>query len=131
MMAEDLTEPSWQCITFLSRSQAEALDAGIGQVEVRVLTVDAWDVLSHEALLDKLGEIFEFPDYYGRNYNALDDCLRDLSWLPAPAYALRVREAGALWCDGPEVGGALVESWLLAAEHWARQGVAFHLLFLW
>lgn len=29
----------------------------------------------------KLSEVLSFPDYYGRNWNALNDCLKDFSWI--------------------------------------------------
>jgi RNAse (barnase) inhibitor barstar len=35
-----------------------------------------------EALLDALSVALRFPDYFGRNWNALDECITDLSWLP-------------------------------------------------
>lgn len=40
------------------------------------------DVSSKEQLMLVLEEALRFPDYFGRNWDALSDCLRDLSWLP-------------------------------------------------
>ena len=34
-----------------------------------------------EELLDALYVSLSFPDYFGGNWNALDECIRDLSWL--------------------------------------------------
>ncbi|HEX6756066.1 MAG TPA: barstar family protein [Mycobacteriales bacterium] len=39
-------------------------------------------------LLDAIAEALEFPGWTGRNWDALADALRDLSWLPPGAYAL-------------------------------------------
>jgi len=35
-----------------------------------------------DALLDALSVAFRFPNYFGKNWNALEECIRDLSWLP-------------------------------------------------
>lgn len=32
-------------------------------------------------LFNKLSELLEFPDYFGSNWDALYDCLNDLSWI--------------------------------------------------
>lgn len=40
-------------------------------------------VMSTKVLaLDAIGAALSFPEHYGRNLDALYDCLRDLSWLP-------------------------------------------------
>ena len=39
-------------------------------------------VRSKRALLSVLAQELEFPAYFGFNWDALDDCLRDLHWLP-------------------------------------------------
>jgi hypothetical protein len=144
VIAEDLLQPSWNCVHFLDPEQARRVERGLADVEqrgLRVVSVQATALLTHDALLTALGEAFAFPGYYGHNYNALDECLRDLSWLPASGHVLRVEQAAALWREAPEVGGALVRTWLFCAEYRAgQQAVApgaqrpdpspFHLLFL-
>ncbi|HZI11831.1 MAG TPA: barstar family protein [Myxococcus sp.] len=39
-------------------------------------------VSGKEQLMLVLEEALQLPDYFGRNCDALSDCLRDLSWLP-------------------------------------------------
>jgi RNAse (barnase) inhibitor barstar len=38
--------------------------------------------------LEEIGRVFNFPDYYGKNMNALNDCLNDLEWLQKENYIL-------------------------------------------
>jgi len=40
------------------------------------------EILSKSMLLTALGSGLRFPDYYGTNWDALEECIRDLSWLP-------------------------------------------------
>jgi RNAse (barnase) inhibitor barstar len=42
---------------------------------------------------DEIGAALQFPYYFGENLNALDECLRDLEWLPADRYVIVVRDA--------------------------------------
>lgn len=39
-------------------------------------------VSSKEQLMRALKEALQLPDYFGQNWDALADCLRDLSWFP-------------------------------------------------
>src|SRR5687768_12541042 len=39
-------------------------------------------VSAKDQLMRLLEDELRFPDYFGRNWDALSDCLRDLSWLP-------------------------------------------------
>jgi RNAse (barnase) inhibitor barstar len=40
-------------------------------------------IRSKQKLLNVLADKLRFPRYFGHNWDALEECLRDLSWLPA------------------------------------------------
>ncbi len=42
----------------------------------------------------QVAKALSFPDYFGKNLDALDECLADLSWIEKERVALVVREAG-------------------------------------
>jgi RNAse (barnase) inhibitor barstar len=50
--------------------------------------------LDRAGTLSAFGRALSFPAYYGHNLDALEECLRDLSWLPAGPVEL-------VWEDGP------------------------------
>lgn len=39
-----------------------------------------------DGVFENYAREFGFPDYFGHNYPALEECLTDLDWLPAPGY---------------------------------------------
>lgn len=52
-------------------------------------------------LLDHWAAALQFPDYFGRNWDAFDDMLGDLGWMPAAGYAIFVTSAHRLLEDAP------------------------------
>ena len=44
-------------------------------------------------LFDEFAAAWQFPPYFGENWDAFDECLADLEWLPASAYVLFVTDA--------------------------------------
>jgi hypothetical protein len=51
------------------------------------------------ALFDEFAAAWQFPPYFGENWDALDECLADLEWLRASAYVLFVADALQLLDD--------------------------------
>jgi hypothetical protein len=73
-----------------------------------------------EELLSQLAERLRFPEYFGRNWDALGDCLRDLEWLGERRVVIR-------HSDLPPVPDTILRSYLevlsWAVETWElRQG---------
>ncbi|WP_160323672.1 barstar family protein [Defluviitalea phaphyphila] len=46
-----------------------------------------------DELFAEFAEVLQFPDYFGNNWAAFDECLNDLDWLPGEAYLLIIEDA--------------------------------------
>jgi hypothetical protein len=123
-----LDRVDWSCVHFTGEGPAEEdlTDRGIGLVRLR-----GEEIEDERKLLDALAVGFSFPGYFGRNWDAVDECLRDLSWLPADGYVLVVAGAERFWRRDPRLPAKLIRSWLFCAEIWARRETPFHLVFEW
>lgn len=79
-------------------------------------------------LLRAIGEALAFPPYYGQNWDALEECLADLSWLPAAGYLLLYDHADQLARHAPDawrIGCATMQH---AASIWASRATPFYVL---
>jgi len=83
-----------------------------------LLCLDARGITSKTALLQAIGQILDFPDYYGANWDALEECLFDLSWWEGPA-CLLIEHAEVLGTDDLEL---LADIWGEAAAAWSEAG---------
>ena len=87
-------------------------------------------------LFAEFARALEFPDYFGHNWDALEECLADLEWLPAKGYILLITDAGCVLPDEEEYE-TFLEILRDAGEAWgsgqagmgARQATPFHVLF--
>ncbi|AGL14312.1 barstar family protein [Actinoplanes sp. N902-109] len=72
------------------------------------------------------------PRYFGWNWDALSDCLRDLNWLPAEQYLVVVENAARLLSDNLADRHTLFRMLDRAVRHWAsslgKKPVAFKVL---
>lgn len=50
--------------------------------------LDGGDLDSKRTTLDGIAAVLDFPEWAGRNLDALFDCLTDLSWLPEGEHVL-------------------------------------------
>ena len=86
-------------------------------------SLDGRDLVDKGRLLTALGRALNFPDYYGNNWDALDECLDDLSWHDGPLYLL-ITHAECIPADLREV---LTDIFADAARCWATQSRPFAL----
>ena len=50
-------------------------------------------------LFTEFARALGFPDYFGHNWDAMEECLADLEWLPAKGYVLLLTDAQAVLAD--------------------------------
>ncbi len=58
-------------------------------------TLDGRALDDKDVLLEALGWALELPDYYGANWDALEECLMDMSWQSGPVL-LQIEHADRL-----------------------------------
>jgi RNAse (barnase) inhibitor barstar len=131
LITENLLQVTWHCIHFVSRREEATLRAKLDGSGLLVFDIQGSSIATEENLFSAVAKELRFPEYFGKSWDALDECLRDMQWLPSKGYVLFVRDAEQFWRRAGRIAGAFVEAWLFAAEEWSRHGVPFHLVFLW
>lgn len=64
--------------------------------------INATELQTKTEIFDVFAKAFEFPDYFGRNWDALDECMSDLSWLSGDGIVLIVLRSSAISDDSPD-----------------------------
>lgn len=134
-----LGDPPW----FAHVGSTEALDGLAQQLEARGASprrLGGSAMTTLDGCFDEVSSALFFPNYFGRNWDALDECLVDLSWLPAPAYVLVIDEALDVLRDEPveqletlvRILGRAASEWsapIALGEPWDRPAAPFHTVF--
>jgi RNAse (barnase) inhibitor barstar len=78
-------------------------------------------IRSKEKLLAVFSDKLRFPKYFGWNWDALEECLRDLSWLPSNQSVAIVHADLPFGAGGVnrQVYLAVLQS---AIDHWSKTG---------
>lgn len=110
----DLTPEAAAAVVRLARS--------LGLEAVRV---DCAGCADKAGLLERMADALGFPAWFGGNWDALFDCLADLSWRPAPGYVLVLENTGTLRQYAPESLDTAVAILADAAAAWSERGRPF------
>lgn len=127
MRLADLKKTSPVAVHF---ALSKEIEAGLGPLGLVVMEGSVSEVRTDQELFSVVAAAMQFPDYFGNNWDALDECLGDMDWLPSDGYLLVLRDATKGWSKSPYVLGRFVTSWLEASEGWAANHIPFHLVFV-
>jgi hypothetical protein len=102
-----------------------------------VKTIKGLHCKTPAALFAEFARALKFPDYFGHNWDALEECLADLEWLSAKGYILLITDAECVLPDDEEEYETFLEVLRDAGEAWGsgqagmgtRQATPFHVLF--
>jgi len=117
-----LEPPSGLC-ELRSRLSSEELRRSLEAQGVRCFVLDLRGVPDKAALLEAWAESVDAPDWVGRNWDALDEVMRDLSWARAERYVVIVTGAGELASADPKAWQTALDILRTAVEEWRTRGI--------
>lgn len=128
--------PSPPFFTLLAGDAAaleQALESLNTRPEATVRVVEGTDLGTTKGLIQALARALAFPDYFGTNWDAVDECLSDLEWLPSRQVVLVFGNAGRLLKLPPDDLEILAEILATTTEAWAEAHspatpMSFHVL---
>lgn len=91
-----LSVPYFVASDHASRLRSELRGAGF-----KVFDAEAADCADEKCLLEAVGNAMPFPDYFGRNWDAFDDCLGDLQREDFGPTALVINGADRMFRSSP------------------------------
>lgn len=97
----------------------------IDRVRGRALDVAKIGYAEKDVLLKRIAAALDFPQWFGENWDALEDCLCDLSWRNAQGHVLILEGAKA-----DDDFGVLADILRSSAQYWAGRGKPFLAVFV-
>jgi RNAse (barnase) inhibitor barstar len=113
---------------FLGRAAPETITGLAEAAGWRCFHVDGTQIASKPALLEATAAAVDFPAYCGRNWDALEECLRDLSWAPAKGYLILWDDARVLAKADPRAFATAADILRSVSEYWQSKGIPFVVL---
>jgi len=92
----------------------------VGDESVFVGTVEGNKCNTLEGLFSEFAEAFEFPDYFGYNWAAFDECLNDLGWLSSDAYLLLLTDIDKVLVSSENSFKVLVKTLVRSVGEWTQ-----------
>lgn len=110
---------------FVDVRDREAIEEAAIALGHAVAPVDLAGCGDKAEVLDRFARALRFPDWFGNNWDALADCLGDLSWWPADGYLLLVDHAGAWRAADGDAFAIVLDILDQAAGEWRMRRVPF------
>jgi hypothetical protein len=101
----------------------EDYEAAADKLEWRCIVVDGTDVEDKDAFLESCDEAFELPEWFGMNWDALDECLSDLDHEGAEGVLVVWSGWGAFAEASPKDFAVALDVLTGAVRTWTREGV--------
>jgi RNAse (barnase) inhibitor barstar len=100
------------------------------KLELKLFHLTGKEIRDRDTLFEALAHTMKFPEYFGRNWDALEECLRDLEWLSAQGYVILFEEPRHLLESSNDVFITFLEIVISVAQEWFNERVPFHLVLM-
>jgi len=108
---------------FRSRRASEEICRSIEAQGIRCLLLDLRGVSDKAGLLAAWAESIGAPGWVGRNWDAMDEAMRDLGWARAERYVVIVTGAGELASTDATAWQTALDILRMAVNEWQTRGI--------
>lgn len=126
----DLLDPHANGVYFVGREDAEPIATGSVMASLHLTRIDLAAVADKAGLLDCIADALRFPSYFGHNWDALEDCLNDLSWLPPGGFVVLFEHVDALQNAEGDDFETLLDILAAVTAEAAAAGLPWHAFFV-
>ena len=120
---EQLVEENKGGVWFLpAQADARALQKVAKKAGFAFFHIDGRKIMRKEQLMNAAATAMSFPDHFGNNWDALEECLTDLEWVDADGYMIYYDHIDGLLTTHPDQFETLVEILRDAVGSWKEDG---------
>jgi len=109
---------------WLSRAHTESVRRELSAAGWTAHVLDGRGLADAPGLFDRCAKVLAFPAWFGRNWDALADCLGDLGWLPGKGHVLLWEQYGVLARTDPAAWRRALAVFAAATESRRESGAA-------
>lgn len=96
----------------------------------QIFYIDGRNINNKADFLTKIADVMNFPDYFGKNWDALQDCMTDLDWSQESQYLI-IYEYWQNFADQAPADWQILQDILLEAiAYWQERQIRFNVLLL-
>jgi len=126
---QSLLEDARGGVWFLPRPlEAKSLQAAAKRAGYAFFHLDGKNIERKEQLLNHVATVLQFPNHFGSNWDALEECLTDLEWVDGDGYLIYFDHIDGLLSAHPDQFATFVEIVRDAVESWKEDGEAMVVL---
>lgn len=126
---QSLLEDARGGVWFLPRPlEAKSLQAAAKRAGYAFFHLDGKNIERKEQLLNHVATVLQFPNHFGSNWDALEECLTDLEWVDGDGYLIYFDHIDGLLSAHPDQFATFVEIVRDAVESWKDDGEAMVVL---
>ena len=92
------------------------------------VSLDGDETLDKQSFLREVARALRFPAYFGENWDAFDESVRDLSWMPAKGYVLVYDGFDHLAQLDPAAWHTVLTFFHEATEYWGQRHIPMYVL---
>lgn len=127
-----------QVINILSNQEQVGLYQLVTEIDLEVLfklcqtqdfqlvTLDGKTITNKSEFLKACAQAMEFPQYFGLNWDAFEDSLTDLDWLPAQGYVVLYEHPEQFAQTDPPEWATALDIFQAAIEYWQDANVPMY-----